>query len=315
MSALRSSSASSHSAASTKVTRSRSSRFSVAGGAVGRGYHTVACHSGSGGSARSARRKTRRAARSSVAIITISGTSAAGALRGDVGAGRDHRVLAREVVLEQVAGGRVAGDAGVHAGEQQPRQRAGELGGEHALGGGVEAADVERARVAQGGARCAGGERLVDVDDVQRAAPSAPPRSSGPRPPAATPRAGGPVRRAAPRPPRAPSAHRRRSSSSCSGCERSTRRLSRTSDADSEGATIRTRWPRAASSSDTRATYSLTSLAASHANGVTCAMARRWGAGTDHMLLSAAQPARHPPGLNPAAASGTVPGCPVPRRD
>src|SRR5205807_9457425 len=41
-----------------------------------------------------------------------------------------------------------------------------------------------------------------------------------------------------------------------------------------------------------RATYSLTSLAASHANGVTCATARRWGAGTAYILLPAVRPAR-----------------------
>jgi hypothetical protein len=29
-------------------------------------------------------------------------------------------------------------------------------------------------------------------------------------------------------------------------------------------------------------------LATSHANGVTCAMARRWGAGTEDMLLAPA---------------------------
>ncbi len=63
---------------------------------------------------------------------------------------------------------RVAGGAGVQAREQQARQRPGQLGGEDPLGRGVEAADVQRARVAQGGARGAGRERLVDVDDVER---------------------------------------------------------------------------------------------------------------------------------------------------
>ena len=79
------------------------------------------------------------------------------------------------------------------------------------------------------------------------------------------------------------------SSSRSSGRERSARRLSLTSAVESDGAMMRMRWPRLASSSDTRATYSLTSLAASHANGDTCATARRSGAGTEHMLLRAAQ--------------------------
>ena len=78
MSAACRSCAASDSEASTNVTRSRSSRVSVAGGAVGRGYHTVACQAGAAGRVRSARRNVRSAARSSVAIITISGTSLGG---------------------------------------------------------------------------------------------------------------------------------------------------------------------------------------------------------------------------------------------
>ena len=78
MSAAASSCAASDSDASANVTRSRRSRVSVAGGAVGRGYHTVACQPGSAGRLRSARRNVRTAARSSVAIITISGISAGG---------------------------------------------------------------------------------------------------------------------------------------------------------------------------------------------------------------------------------------------
>ena len=45
--------------------------------------------------------------------------------------------------------------------------------------------------------------------------------------------------------------------------------LSRTSSLEFEGATISTLWPRRASSSETRLTYSWISFSASHANGVT----------------------------------------------
>ena len=64
------------------------------------------------------------------------------------------------------------------------------------------------------------------------------------------------------------------SSSSSSGRLRIARRLSRTSESDWEGATISTRCPRSASCAETRATYWLTSLSTSQANGVTWAMAR-----------------------------------------
>ena len=58
-------------------------------------------------------------------------------------------------------------------------------------------------------------------------------------------------------------------SSSASGSERIARRVSRTSSLEFDGATISTLWPRRASSSETRLTYSWISFSASHANGVT----------------------------------------------
>ena len=67
----------------------------------------------------------------------------------DVGAGQDHPVVGREEPLHQVAGRVVAGGAGVQAAEEQPRQRARQLCRQHPLGRRVEAADVQRARVAQ----------------------------------------------------------------------------------------------------------------------------------------------------------------------
>jgi len=63
-------------------------------------------------------------------------------------------------------------------------------------------------------------------------------------------------------------------SSRVSGADLTARRVSRTSAEDVDGAITSTRWPLALSCSDTRATYSLTSFATSHANGVTCAIAR-----------------------------------------
>jgi hypothetical protein len=76
--------------------------------------------------------------------------------------------VGRKEALQQVARGGVAGGPRVQAPEQQPRQRSRQLRGEDPLGGGVEAADVERVRVAQRRARGADHERLVDVDDVER---------------------------------------------------------------------------------------------------------------------------------------------------
>ena len=76
-------------------------------------------------------------------------------------------VLARELALHQLGGRRAARDARVEAPEEALDEAAREQRREQALRGGVERADVQRARVAQrgvGGARC---ERLVDVDEVE----------------------------------------------------------------------------------------------------------------------------------------------------
>ncbi len=55
---------------------------------------------------------------------------------------------------------------------------------------------------------------------------------------------------------------------------RISRRLSRIAARESEGATIRTRWPRSASSSEVRLTNSLISCREPHGWGLTCAMER-----------------------------------------
>ena len=81
------------------------------------------------------------------------------------------------------------GGARVEAAEEQLDEAARHLGREHALGGRVERADVERARVAQRDRRRARRERLVDVDEVERRDASAPPRSCARCPAAARDRA------------------------------------------------------------------------------------------------------------------------------
>ena len=58
----------------------------------------------------------------------------------------------------------------VEAAEEQLDEPARDLRREHALGGRVEAADVQRARVPQRRGRCARRERLVHVHDVERRA-------------------------------------------------------------------------------------------------------------------------------------------------
>jgi hypothetical protein len=87
--------------------------------------------------------------------------------RHHLGARRDHAVVAGEEARDQVAGGGRAGAAPVEAAEQQRHQLARDLGGEDPLGTAVEGPDVQRARVTQGGRRRAGGERLVNVDEVE----------------------------------------------------------------------------------------------------------------------------------------------------
>ena len=99
-----------------------------------------------------------------------SGLLAGGALlavdRG--GAGPQQRVGGRERVLHLLARGVEGRRARVEAAEEQLHEAARHLGREHPLGGGVEGADVERARVAQRDRRRARRERLVHVDEVQR---------------------------------------------------------------------------------------------------------------------------------------------------
>ena len=84
-----------------------------------------------------------------------------------VGAGPDHPVVAGEVALDQVARRGEARRAAVEATEQQLDDLARHLGRDEPLGGRVERADVERARVAQGRRRRARGERLVHVHEVE----------------------------------------------------------------------------------------------------------------------------------------------------
>ena len=60
------------------------------------------------------------------------------------------------------------------------------------------------------------------------------------------------------------------------GSPRSARRLARTSCGELEGVITSTRWPRCASSSETRLTLWPTSVGASQANGVTCAIVKGW---------------------------------------
>ena len=81
--------------------------------------------------------------------------------------GMDHGVVAGEVALDQVAGGGEARGAAVEPAEEELHHLARHLGRDEALGGGVEGADVQRARVAQRRRRRARRERLVHVDEVE----------------------------------------------------------------------------------------------------------------------------------------------------
>ena len=87
--------------------------------------------------------------------------------RDEIGAGLDDAVVAGEVALDEVARGAEAGRAAVEAPEQQRDDPARDLRREEALGGRVEAADVQRARVAQRGRGGARRERLVHVHEVE----------------------------------------------------------------------------------------------------------------------------------------------------
>jgi hypothetical protein len=79
----------------------------------------------------------------------------------------DDVVIAREVALDQIAGGGVAGGAPVQAAEQQLDHLARELCRDEALGRRVERAHVERVRVSERRRRRAGRERLVHVKEVE----------------------------------------------------------------------------------------------------------------------------------------------------
>ena len=75
--------------------------------------------------------------------------------------------MAGEVALDQLLGRGAARGAGVEAAEEDLDQWPRDLGRERALVRLVEAADVERARVAQRRRADAGGEGIVDVDEVE----------------------------------------------------------------------------------------------------------------------------------------------------
>jgi hypothetical protein len=85
-----------------------------------------------------------------------------------VRARRDHVVDAGEPAPHEPCRRVEARGAHVEAAEHALDELARDLGAEHALGGQVEGADVQRPRVAQRGAGDRGGERLVDVADVER---------------------------------------------------------------------------------------------------------------------------------------------------
>ena len=89
--------------------------------------------------------------------------------RPDLDAGAHDAVLGGEGLREELRRGLVAGQAGVEAAEDELDDAARELRGDDPLGRrDVERADVQRARVAQRGARGRRGERLVHVADVER---------------------------------------------------------------------------------------------------------------------------------------------------
>ena len=89
------------------------------------------------------------------------------AARLEVRARADHGVVAGEVALDQVARGREARRAAVEAAEEELHHLARHLRRDEALGGRVEGADVQRARVPQGGRRGARRKRLVHVQEVE----------------------------------------------------------------------------------------------------------------------------------------------------
>ena len=103
-----------------------------------------------------------------------------------VDAGSHDRVVAGEEARDQPARDVEGRQPGVEAAEEQLDEPARHLRRQHALGRGVEAAHVQRARVAQRRRRRAGRERLVHVHEVERRERRAAGRSRGSRRAAAT---------------------------------------------------------------------------------------------------------------------------------
>ena len=167
--------------ASAKVTRSRSVRPSRGSASGARSVQTVACQSAASSSLRRPRRNRRNAARSSTSANTISTRSPAAPRARSAGI-----EVRTAPARPRIAGEEAADEAARHVEGRHPRIEAPEeqldeatchLGREHPLGRRVEGADVERPRVAQRRRRGARGERLVDVQDVERDAASAAARS------------------------------------------------------------------------------------------------------------------------------------------
>ena len=164
--------ASAASASSTKRTRSsRSARSGVEEDGPRSEWMTASQRS-AGSRRRSERRKSRRAPRSSCSTKAMrTGASSSRSGRGSGSApGATIRVLAREEAPQQVGGRSEGRGPRVEAPEDELHDLARDLGGDDALGGRVEGADVERARVAQRRAGHAGREGLVHVAQVERRA-------------------------------------------------------------------------------------------------------------------------------------------------
>ena len=157
----------------------------------------------------------------------------------------------------------------VQAPEEQLDEPARDLRREHSLGGRVEAADVQRARVAQRGGGRAGRERLVHVHDVERGA-----LEQRVDRVARVERQRHACRRAAPASAivciGASTAHltgREQRRRAAAAAARISRRDSRTCAREPLAAITSTLCPRCASPSDSDSTYSLTSRRAPHGIG------------------------------------------------
>ena len=204
-----------------------------------------------------------------------------------VGARRDQLVGAGKEALHQVRGGAAARRARVEPAEEDLDQGSRHLGGEDALARLVEAADVERARVAKRHRGRAGRERVVHVDDVEldpaeqllERAAEVDRHGRRARGRAARHRQAG-AHRQHRRPTIAagsspPSRSRRTAPRAARGQPGSARRDSRTADREAAGAATTTLCPRSARPAETRATNSLTSCGAPHGWGLTWAIERR----------------------------------------